>query len=87
MTKAETITLIQTLIVYYPSSRIKADELTVNLYFEALKDLPGEVVSAAVKRMIATLKFPPTNADIREAVAKAVQGRRACPAPGKPGRG
>ena len=83
MTKKETITLIQTLVIYYPASRIKADELTVNLYYEALKDLPGELVSAAVKRMTATLKFPPTIADIRETVAKAVEDARGVPSAGE----
>ena len=83
MTKAETITLIQTLVVYYPASRIKADELTVNLYWEALQDLPGELVSAAVRRMVAMLKFPPSVADIREAVAKAVQEAQGAPSAGE----
>ena len=51
MTKDEVITLIQTIIVIYPASKVKADELTVNVWHEMLRDLPGEVVSAATKRM------------------------------------
>lgn len=73
MTKAETVTLLQTIKVMYPDNRIKPDELTVGIWHEMLQDLPGEVVAAAVKRMCATLKFPPSIADIREAVVKATK--------------
>lgn len=83
MNKAETVTLIQTLMALYPSSDIHADELTVGVWHEMLGDLPGEAVSTAVKRMAATLKFPPTIADIREAVAKAVQEARGVPSAGE----
>ena len=73
MTKAETVTLLQTIKVMYPDNRIKPDELTVGIWHEMLQDLPGEVVAAAVKRTCATLKFPPSIADIREAVVKATK--------------
>lgn len=83
MTKAETVTLIQTLVVMYPGSKINDDELTIGVWHEMLKDLPGEVVSAAVKRMCATLKYPPSIADIREAVAKATQEAQGVPQAGE----
>lgn len=73
MTKAETVTLIQLLIVMYPASKINDDELTIGVWHEMLEDLPAEVVGAAVKRMCAVLKFPPSIADIREAVADAAR--------------
>ena len=73
MTRDEVITLIQTIIVMYPSSKVNADPLTVAVWHEMLNDLPGDVVTAAVKRMCATLKFPPSIADIRENVAEAVR--------------
>lgn len=73
MTRDEVITLIQTIIVMYPSSKVNADPLTVAVWHEMLGDLPGDVVTAAVKRMCATLKFPPSIADIRENVAEAVR--------------
>ena len=76
MTRAETVTLLQTITVMYPASRIRADELTVGVWHEMLKDLPCEVVGVAVRRMCATLKFPPSIADIREAVTKAAQDAR-----------
>lgn len=82
MTKDEVITLIQTIIVIYPASKVKADELTVNVWHEMLRDLPGEVVSAATKRMCSTLKFPPSIADIRENVAQAVKEAKGIPSAG-----
>ena len=83
MNRPETATLLQTIVALYPSSRLRADELTVNLWHEMLNDLPGEVVSAAVKRMCAVLKFPPSVADVREAVAKAVQEAQGVPSAGE----
>lgn len=82
MTKDEVITLIQTIIVIYPASKVKADELTVNVWHEMLRDLPGEVVGAATKRMCSTLKFPPSIADIRENVAQAVKEAKGIPSAG-----
>lgn len=76
MTKVETATLIQTIMVMYPDSKMEADALTIGIWHEMLQDLPGEVVAAAVKRMCATLKFPPSIADIREAVVKATKDAR-----------
>lgn len=73
MTRDETITLLQTIIVMYPGSKINADPLTVAVWHEMLADLPGELVSAAVKRMCAVLKFPPSIADIRDNVAEAMK--------------
>ena len=82
MTKDEVITLIQTIIVIYPASKVKADELTVNVWYEMLRDLPGEVVNAATKRMCSTLKFPPSIADIRENVAQAMKEAKGIPSAG-----
>lgn len=83
MTRDETITLIQTIIVMYPASKVKANELTVAVWHEMLSDLPNEVVSAAVKRMCATLKYPPSIADIRENVTEAMKEAKGIPTAGE----
>ena len=83
MTRDEVITLLQTIIVMYPGSRINADPLTVAVWHEMLRDLPGDVVSAATKRMCATLKFPPSIADICENVAQAVREAQGMPTAGE----
>lgn len=73
MTRKGTAQLLMLLSASYPRFAFRADEETVNIWHGMLEDLPDEVVAVATKRMIATLKFPPTIADIREAVASAVQ--------------
>lgn len=83
MTKDEVITLLQTIIVLYPGSQIHADALTAALWHEMLEDLPADAVSAAVKRMAATLKFPPSIADIRDNVAQAVREAKGVPTAGE----
>lgn len=83
MTRAETITLLQTIIVMYPGSKINADPLTVAVWHEMLGDLPGDVVSAAVKRMCATLKYPPSIADVRENVTQALKDAQGVPTAGE----
>lgn len=83
MTRDEVITLIQTIIVMYPASKVRTDQLTVSVWHEMLHDLPGEVVSAATKRMCATLKYPPSIADIRENVAQATREAQGAPTAGE----
>lgn len=73
MTRKGTAQLLMLLSASYPRFAFKADEETVNIWYGMLEDLPDEVVAVATKRMIATLKFPPTIADIREAVASTAQ--------------
>ena len=76
MTGEEVCTLLQTLSVLYPGSRVEANPLTVQLWTEMLEDLPAQAVMLAVKRMAARLKFAPTIADIREAVAQMAEEAR-----------
>ncbi|MBR0463476.1 MAG: hypothetical protein IJJ23_03730 [Clostridia bacterium] len=76
MTRNETIQLLALLTISYPRFAFEANEQTVSIWHDMLKDLPGEAVILASKRMISTLKFPPTIADIREAVASSVQDAR-----------
>lgn len=83
MTRDEVITLIQTIIVMYPGSKINADPLTVAVWHEMLRDLPGDVVSAATKRMCATLKFPPSIADVLDNVAQATREAQGIPTAGE----
>lgn len=83
MTRDDVIRVLQTIIVMYPSSRVNADPLTVAMWHEMLEDLPADVVSVAMKRMCATLKYPPSVADIREAVKDAVQDAAGIPIAGE----
>lgn len=71
MTLRDTATLLQTIAAMWPTSQFRSDEMTVRVWHKMLQDMPAEVVSTAVERMASTLKFPPSIADIREAVAQA----------------
>lgn len=73
MTKKETAQMLALLSATYPRFNLAQDELALTAWHEMLQDLPGNVVAVAVKRMISTLKFPPTIADIRGAVAEATK--------------
>lgn len=60
----------------YPRSRWENFDETLEIWHEMLEDLDLPVVQLALKRMIAVLKFPPSVADLREAVADlATQGQ------------
>lgn len=76
MTKADTAKLLTIIIKAYPASRLQADDETLNLWHEMLSDLPVDIAASGTKALIATLKFPPSIADIREAVAKAMSEAR-----------
>lgn len=70
ITRNDTKSLLGLIVTAYPNSKIAATNETVDLWFDMLQDLPSDLAAAATKSMIATLKFPPTIADIRSAVVK-----------------
>lgn len=73
MTLSDTATLLQTIAAMWPTTQFRSDEMTVRVWQKMLEDLPAQVVSVSVERMASTLKFPPTIADIRQAVADSTQ--------------
>jgi hypothetical protein len=50
----------------YTSNNLLADVDSLKMWYAMLKDIPYEVLSAAVQKYISTNKFPPTIADLRE---------------------
>ena len=83
MTKKGTLRLLAILCAAYPRANISADEVTVAIWHDMLIDLDDEVVAVAVKRMIATLRFPPSIADVRGAVLEAARELRGTPDAGE----
>lgn len=71
MNKQETAKLLAYIAIAYPNGKVEPNEPTVNLWSQFTAEMPYSAAKAAVDSMIATLKFPPTIADIREAVARA----------------
>ena len=74
MRRDEVIAILGTLKVAYPNfyKDMRKEELehTVSLWAEMLKEDDARLVTAAVKSLITTLKFPPTIADIKETMFK-----------------
>lgn len=68
MTTDEAGLLIATLAAAYPRQQLAP--LTVEIYTRNLADLDHDLATAAVSRIIATSKFFPTIAEIREAAAE-----------------
>ena len=68
MTKSEMAALLTVISVAYPGSRVRADETTIGVWHDALQDLTAAEATLAVKALVNTLKFPPSIADVREAV-------------------
>lgn len=65
MTELQGKKLVASLIAAYPTSKITDDSAAV--YTRMLLDLDYETASAAIARLVATSKFPPSIAEIREA--------------------
>lgn len=59
--------------VSYPQSKIQADSLTMDVWFEALKDLADDDYIFAIKSCVQNNKFFPSIAEIREKATGASQ--------------
>lgn len=70
MTFDEFKTLAKGLKCAYTTPNFLPDEYSIKVWFKFLNDLPADVATACIERYIATNKFPPTIADIREEVAE-----------------
>ena len=72
MNKNEILMMLSILKVAYPNfyKDVSKEELeqTTNLYQEMFKGYDPKIVFIAVKELIATLKFPPTVADIKDKI-------------------
>ena len=74
MTRVEVAKLVAVLIAAFPYAKITPS--TSSAYEDMLADLDYARTNAAVKRILASAKFLPTIAEIREAVLEADRGPR-----------
>lgn len=74
MTQAETAKLVAVLMAAYPSNR--ATPQTSQIYERMLADLDYPEANAAVERLLATAKWMPTVAEIRETALAITVGER-----------
>ena len=66
MTTKEFGILAAAIKTYYPRENIFPTDKSMEMWYEELKDLDYKMASMQVKRHVATKKYPPTIADIRE---------------------
>lgn len=59
---------------YYPNVNPLQQKETVALWYEQLNDLTLEIAELALKKWVATNKWPPTIAEIRETAAEITNG-------------
>lgn len=74
MTFDEFKTLAKGLKSAYTTPNFLPDEYSIKVWFKFLEDLPCDLATLAVQKYIATNKYPPTIADIRETVANMMVG-------------
>lgn len=70
MTKQEISALIALTTANFPNMQERDMRPTANLWLEILSDIPFEVAKAAIIKVLATAKFWPAVAEIREAAAQ-----------------
>lgn len=72
MDRAEFSKMAMVIRTSYPQSQVLTTREAMDVWYEMLGDIPNEAATMAVKKWVASEKWPPTIADIREAAAKAV---------------
>lgn len=74
LTSSEWMQLVKGLKAIYARDNFLADEDTVKFWYLALRDIPYEALALAVEKWIATEKFPPTPAELRQFSSEVVEG-------------
>lgn len=72
MDRTEFYTIFRVMESAFPHSKPSAD--TVQVYFETLKDIPGEVLKAACLKALTDSEFLPTIAKIRKCAVSLMTG-------------
>lgn len=66
MERNEFSVLVKAMKAVYSDPKFITDKDAFNVWYEILKDIPYELCHAAIYKYMATSKFPPTIADIRQ---------------------
>lgn len=66
MTKQEFGILASAIRTYYPGKDLLPNQQAMELWYRELQDIPYAVAEAGLRQWVATQKWPPTIADIRE---------------------
>ena len=68
MDKKEFATFAMALKTYYPKEQLLPNQQAMELWFRELQDIPYQVAETALRKWVATNKWSPSIAEIREAV-------------------
>lgn len=74
MNKEEFARIAMALRTYYPRENLMPNEKAVILWYEQLKDLEYRVAETAIQIWVATNKWSPSIAEIREQAAEIING-------------
>lgn len=72
MTKQEFALLASAIRTYYPKEQILPNQQAMELWYQELQDIPYEIAIAGLRQWVATNKWSPSIAEIRE-MASTVQ--------------
>ena len=75
MNKQEFGPIVSALRTYYSRFNMLPNAEAVELWYQALQDLPGPVLSAALNKWVTTEKWPPTVAELRALSAEVTEGK------------
>lgn len=76
MTKQEFAKFAMALKTYYPKEGLLPNPQAMELWFFQLEDIPYQLAEIALNKWVATNKWPPTIADIRESAASVSYGEK-----------
>ena len=74
MTKKEFAIWAMGLKTFYPRDNFLDSEQAIELWFQQLQDIPYEVAKCVLQKWVATNKWIPTIAEIRELAAEIING-------------
>ncbi len=74
MTKQEFATFAMAMRTYYPKEQILPNQQAMELWYREIGDLPYPVVEASLRKWVATNKWSPSIAEIREMAANIQNG-------------
>ena len=74
MTKAEFATLAAALKTYYPKENLLPNPQAMELWYMQLKDIPYQLAEIALNKWVATNKWSPSIAEIRESALSVSKG-------------
>ena len=74
MNKQEFAVFASALRTYYPKEKLLPNEQAIQLWFNQLQDIPYQVAEVTLNKWVATNKWSPSIADIREQATGLTQG-------------